>query len=63
MRSGARFYDVQKGMITAAFAGTHITAGRQNLAKARDLALLCKISLPFVCYDEKITGTNLDESL
>ena len=63
VRSGARFHDVQKGMMTTVFAGTHIVAGRTNLTRARELALLCEISLPFVRYHEKITGTNLDESL
>ena len=49
-------------MMTAAFAGTHIVADRTNLTRVRELALLCKILLPFVCYHEKIMGTNLDES-
>ena len=62
VRSGARFHDAQKGMITAAFAGTHVTGG-SNLTKANVMWDLCKTSLPFDRYHEKITDTHMDESL
>lgn len=62
VRTGARFHDVQKGMISAALAGTH-ASGTANQRKAKALYTECSIALPFDRYHEKITGTSFDQSL
>ncbi|KAI6102263.1 hypothetical protein F5141DRAFT_1135721 [Pisolithus sp. B1] len=62
VRAKSRFHDVQKGMITAAFLGTHVT-GQALLNRARDLKELCQIGLPFDRYHGKIVGAEFDQSL
>ncbi|KAI5999940.1 hypothetical protein EDD15DRAFT_2362477 [Pisolithus albus] len=62
IRARSRFHDVQRGMMTAAFLGTHVS-GQANLNKAHDLRRLCDIALPFDRYHEKIVGADFDQSL
>ncbi|KAI6038200.1 hypothetical protein EDC04DRAFT_2896706 [Pisolithus marmoratus] len=62
VRAQSRFHDVQRGMITAAFAGTHVSGG-PDATRARRLQELCKISLPFDRYHEKIINADVDQSL
>jgi len=62
VRTQARFHDVQRGMITAAFAGSCVS-GPSNKRKATDLFNLCETSLPFERYNSKVANSIIDQSI
>ncbi|KIN99500.1 hypothetical protein M404DRAFT_10368 [Pisolithus tinctorius Marx 270] len=62
VRSQGRFHDVQRGMMTAAFTGSHMSGGA-NSHRAAYLRGLCDIALPFDRYHEKISESDFDQSL
>ena len=62
VRAGAHFHDIQKAMISTAFAGTHASVVSDR-RKAEALRAQC-FPLPFESYHQTITGDeSLDQSL
>ncbi|KAG8220318.1 hypothetical protein J3R82DRAFT_3522 [Butyriboletus roseoflavus] len=62
VRTQSRFHDVQRGMLTAAFAGNYASSA-SNKRKAAELFDLCATSLPFERYNTKVSNSTFDQSL